>query len=237
MSKLQFAVLASGSKGNAVYVQPGNIPGFLLDCGLSKPELERRLKMIGKTINDVRGAFITHAHGDHYNMITSSSLPWRRNCFSLRLGIDYFNDDCKITHFRLSHGDCPCYGFRVDYKGMSLAYVVDTEYVPEESLQYLIDLDAIIIEANYREEILLSRRQNTAGLFGNPAARHLSNEQATCILSIINSPRLKHVIMAHGSSRNNTPAFAWNAGKAGAPQAEVLVAMHDRPSKMITLMN
>jgi len=234
MNKLQFAVLASGSKANAVYVQPGNDTGFLLDCGLSKPMLKKRLRIIGKTFDDVSGAFITHSHGDHDNMITSNSLPWRSGCFKFSRGIDYFDDECKVARFRLHHGDCRCYGFRVDYKGMSLAYVVDTEYVPEESLQYLIDLDAIIIEANYRESFLQDYPNHVHGC---PAARHLSNEQATCILSTINSPRLKHVVMAHVSSRNNTPAFAWNAGQAGAPQAQVLVAEQDMPSRMITLMN
>lgn len=232
MNKLQFAVLASGSKGNAVAVLPGGPPtGFLLDCGLSRPVFEKRLIMISKSIGDIAGAFITHNHPDHDNRITSCSLPWAKRIHALKV---YEFGSLRVIPFRLAHGDCPCYGFRVDYKGMSLAYVVDTEYVPEESLQYLFDLDAIIIEANYRESFLQDYPNH---VHGDPAARHLSNEQATCILSIINSPRLKHVVMAHVSSRNNTPAFVWNAGKAGAPQAQVLVAEQDMPSKMITLMN
>lgn len=234
MNKLQFAVLASGSTGNAVYVQPGNDTGFLLDCGLSKPVLKKRLKIIGKTINDVSGAFITHSHGDHNNLTASRSLPWNRRFYSYRTGTDYFNDKCKITHFKLAHGDCPCYGFRVDYNDLSIAYLVDTEYIPEESLQYLFDLDAIIIESSYRERML---KESGGTVYGNVGDRHLSNEQATCVLGCINSNRLKYVIMAHISSRLNTKAFAYNAGKEGAPQAEVIVAEQDKPIKMITLMS
>jgi hypothetical protein len=115
--------------------------------------------------------------------------------------------------------------------------VVDNNYVPEESLEYLLDLDAIIIETNYREEILRSRSYGNQYIYGDPTARHLSNEQAACILSTINSPRIKHVVMVHVSSRNNTPDFAWNAGKAGAPQASVVVAEQDMPTKTITLMS
>jgi phosphoribosyl 1,2-cyclic phosphodiesterase len=236
MNKLQFAVLASGSRGNAVYVQPGNDTGFLIDCGLSKPVLEKRLKMVGKTLDDVRGAFITHSHGDHHHVQCVARLGWRKTYFYHSFP-HWFNVHTKITPFRLSHGDCPCYGFRIDYSGMSLAYVVDTDYVPEESLEYLLDLDAIIIETNYREEILRSRSYGNQYIYGDPTARHLSNEQAACILSTINSPRIKHVVMVHVSSRNNTPDFAWNAGKAGAPQASVVVAEQDMPTKTITLMS
>ena len=236
MSKLQFSVLASGSRGNAVYVQPGDRPGFLLDCGLSKQVLTKRLKMIGKTLDDVDGAFITHLHGDHYYIQCVARLGWRKTYFH-HSSPHWFNVHTKITPFRLSHGDCQCYGFRVDYSGMSLAYVVDNNYVPEESLEYLLDLDAIIIEANYRKETLRSRSYSNQYIYGDPAARHLSNDQATCTLSTINSSRLKNVIMAHVSSRNNTPAFARNAGRAGAPQAEILVADQDMPTKMITMMN
>ena len=231
MSKLQFAVLASGSRGNAVYVQPGSGPGFLLDCGLSKSALSKRLKIIGKTIDDVAWAFMTHEHIDHWNSSCVMGIV-------ASLGVHHVHGSRRmflgatITPFELSHGDCPCYGFRVDYKGLSMAYLVDTKYVPEESLPYLFNLDAVIIEANYREGKVIVYPG-----YGRPEERHMSNEQAACTLGLINSDRLKHVVMAHGSSRNNTEAFALNAGKAGAPQAQVLVARHDQPTKMITLMN
>jgi phosphoribosyl 1,2-cyclic phosphodiesterase len=242
MSKLQFSVLASGSKGNAAAVFPDGKTGFLLDCGLSKKVLKKRLGLIGKSIDDIYRTFVTHHHGDHYNESGISAtqskgyrIPGHPYQSSNK---DVFKcSGCDITPFELSHGDCPCHGFRVDYKGMSMAYLVDTEYVPEESLPYLFDLDAIIIEANYREQILRSRVDQYQYIYGDPTARHLSNEQAACILSLINSKRLKYVIMAHGSSRNSTPAFARNAGKTGAPQAQVLVAEQDRPTKMITLMS
>lgn len=229
MSKLQFSVLASGSRGNAVAVLPGGEKGFLLDCGLGMTVLKKRLELIGKSISDISGSMITHLHGDHHHYQSVMSFGWRKTHWHHGVSFWYFGT--KITPFALHHGDCPCHGFRIDYQGMSIAYLVDTEYVPEESLPYLFDLDAIIIEANYRESMVVVYPG-----YGDPTARHLSNEQAACTLGLINSKRLKHVIMAHGSSRNNTPAFAWNAGKAGVPQAQVLVAEQDRPTKMITLM-
>ena len=234
MSKLQFAVLASGSKGNAVAVFPGDGPGFLLDCGLSQKVLQKRLEIVGKNLEDIQGAFITHHHGDHFNGSGLSGMSWIRSIFTQVPANPADDiDGCMIKGFKLSHGDLPCHGFRVDYKEMSFAYLVDTEYVPEESLKYLFDLDAIIIEANYRENMIKGR----SNIHGDPTSRHLSNEQAACVLGLINSTRLKHVIMAHGSSRNNTPAFACNAGTWGAPQAQVLWSEQDRPTKMITLMS
>lgn len=233
MNKLQFSVLASGSRGNAVAVFPGNGPGFLLDCGLTGKELDRRLAMIDNDRNDIAFACVTHAHKDHCNWSLKN-----RNDRMIRLYTDHtgwggqwFLSGVYITSFALLH-DVECFGFRVEYNGINIAYVTDTAYIPEESLQYLLNLDALVIEANYREKLLAESQDQ----YGRPSSRHLSNEQVSCILKTVSSPRLKHVVLTHLSNRFNTPAFARNAGVEGAPQATVTVSVQDKPTKMITIM-
>ena len=67
MNKLKLSVLASGSRGNAVAVFPGDGHGLLLDCGLSGKELDRRLKMINKSREVLAFGCVTHNHNDHCN--------------------------------------------------------------------------------------------------------------------------------------------------------------------------
>jgi len=231
MNRLQFSALASGSKGNAVAVFPGDGKGFLLDCGLSNKELNRRLTMINKKCDDIAWVLMTHCHRDHwrYETVMSGSQS-----ISSWWNDGYTKSICgaSVTAFRLKH-DVQCFGFRVEYNGINIAYVTDTAYIPEESMEYLFDLDALIIEANYREQILSNYPEY---VHGDPASRHLSNEQVSCILSTVNSPRLKHVVLTHLSDRFNTPAFASNAGVAGASRASVIVSGQDNPTKIITIM-
>lgn len=233
MNKLQFSVLASGSRGNAVAVFPGNGPGFLLDCGLTGKELDRRLRMINKKRDELKCTFATHTHKDHFNLKLKDKQPgitWIFTCHSHGFDYDLLHG-CRLISFGLEH-DVECFGFRVEYNGINIAYVTDTAYIPEESLQHLLDLDALVIEANYREKLLAESQDQ----YGRPSSRHLSNEQVTCILKTVNSPRLKHVVLTHLSSRYNTQSFAHNAGVNGAPQANVIVSEQDQPTKMITIM-
>ncbi|MFH1490645.1 MAG: MBL fold metallo-hydrolase, partial [Pseudomonadota bacterium] len=61
---MRFSVLASGSGGNACYIETVHA-GILVDAGLSGRELIRRLEMIGVKPEDLNAIFITHEHADH----------------------------------------------------------------------------------------------------------------------------------------------------------------------------
>jgi phosphoribosyl 1,2-cyclic phosphodiesterase len=67
---LQFAVLASGSRGNSTLIQAGG-PGLLIDVGLPHRKLARRLASVGCAWESVGCALLTHTHGDH---LDNSSL-------------------------------------------------------------------------------------------------------------------------------------------------------------------
>src|SRR6185437_2895788 len=59
-----FCPLASGSKGNSIYVGTENTK-ILIDAGLSTKVLISRLGEIGVSLEQIDAVLISHEHGDH----------------------------------------------------------------------------------------------------------------------------------------------------------------------------
>jgi phosphoribosyl 1,2-cyclic phosphodiesterase len=62
---VRFTVLASGSSGNAAFLQVDGF-GLLIDVGLGSRQLASRLQAIGATWNHVHAVLLTHTHSDHW---------------------------------------------------------------------------------------------------------------------------------------------------------------------------
>jgi len=61
---LAVCVLASGSKGNAIFISDG-VNSILLDAGISATEIKRRLKSRGLSPKDLDAILLSHEHSDH----------------------------------------------------------------------------------------------------------------------------------------------------------------------------
>ena len=59
-----FCPLASGSKGNAIYLGTEKTK-ILIDAGISVKDLTARLKAINVDLSEIEAVLITHEHGDH----------------------------------------------------------------------------------------------------------------------------------------------------------------------------
>src|SRR5699024_7106971 len=84
---LRFSVLASGSSGNAFYIEAGETK-LLVDVGLSGKQMEKLLADINRDPRDVTGILVSHEHSDHvkglgvlarkYNLpIYANEKTWR----------------------------------------------------------------------------------------------------------------------------------------------------------------
>ena len=62
--KLSVCMLASGSKGNAIYISDGTTT-LLVDAGLSGVEIERRLQAHDINPRDIDAMIVSHEHSDH----------------------------------------------------------------------------------------------------------------------------------------------------------------------------
>jgi ribonuclease BN (tRNA processing enzyme) len=70
---LRFAMLASGSSGNAGWLQVGS-HGLLIDAGLGPRRLAQRLSAVGAHWREVSAVLLTHTHGDHWKEKTFNHL-------------------------------------------------------------------------------------------------------------------------------------------------------------------
>ena len=175
----RFAVLASGSSGNASFLEVG-AAGWLVDFGLPPHLIGERLAAVGRAWTHVRAALLTHTHGDHWNRDTLEHLrrlavpviahaehhdrlaaqkayaPLRRAGL---VGVYAEGEPLPLAPgvvlraVRAPHDADPTFGFRVDVQagdaGWSLAYLSDAGHVTPAVVDAFADVDLLAVEFNH----------------------------------------------------------------------------------------
>ncbi|WP_181347373.1 MBL fold metallo-hydrolase [Thalassobacillus sp. CUG 92003] len=227
---LRFSVLASGSTGNAFYIESGE-EKILVDAGLSGKKIEGLLGQIDVTPHELTKILVTHEHSDHikglgimarrYNLpIYANEKTWHameRHIGKISLDQKFpFNmeetrtfGNLDIESFAVSHdaADPMFYTFRSHGKKVSL--VTDLGYVSERIKKTVEDADALIFEANHDVDMLRMGRYpwNTKRrILGDSG--HVSNEDCGLALNDIISDRTKRIYLAHLSQDNNMKDLA-----------------------------
>jgi phosphoribosyl 1,2-cyclic phosphodiesterase len=101
-----------------------------------------------------------------------------------------------------------------------LGVLTDTGWPTPHIAQALSGVDALVLECNHDLDMLLNGpypprlKQRIAGRMG-----HLANAASADLVRAMDCSRLQHVIAAHLSEHNNTPALA-RAALAGALNCE-----------------
>lgn len=228
MRRVKAAVLSSGSAGNCVWVEAdGHV--VLIDCGLSVPELGRRLSAIGERVEDVAAVFITHDHGDHVG--SSVALARKRGVplYATRgthsvlrrlpeeLARTVRGDDrvdsgpFEIRCITVPHDGIESVAYRVTHRATarSMAVVTDLGYVPRGVVDAVEGVNLLVAEHNHDDRMLIegpypamlkSRIRSPVG--------HLSNEQGASLVAGVSHAGLTQVVLAHLSETNNTPDAA-----------------------------
>jgi phosphoribosyl 1,2-cyclic phosphodiesterase len=220
--------LQSGSNGNCIYVETGNVR-LIFDAGISGIETERRLSARGKEIRDVDAVIISHDHADHakyagilhrkYGLpiyMTKATL----NAAYARCGLGRLNEVChfysgdcfrvgnvEIKTIPTPHDGADGIVFVVESSGKKLGIMTDLGHVFDELRAEVAQLDAVFIESNYDPEMLakgpypvfLQKRITGPG-------GHISNFESAELL--IDAKRLKWACLSHLSQHNNYPSLA-----------------------------
>lgn len=232
---MRFASIGSGSEGNGLVVEAG-ATRVLIDCGFGVRDTVARLARIGVAPESLTAILVTHEHTDHIGGVPAFAARYETPVW-LTFGTtavtgDRFDGVAQVygfdSHDVFSIGDLEVRPFPVPHDAREpVQFVVSdgacrlgvltdiggsTPYVEAS----LTGCHALVLECNHDLELLagsdypFSLKQRIAGRFG-----HLHNEAAAALLAALDTSRLQHIIAAHLSQHNNTPAKA-RAALAGA---------------------
>jgi phosphoribosyl 1,2-cyclic phosphodiesterase len=231
---MRFCSLGSGSSGNASVVEAGSgvsTSRLLIDCGFSARELESRLLRAGLHAEQLDAIFVTHEHGDHIGCAVTLArrhrLPlwmsrgtWRAIGEPDLAGLLHFARDSQaievgdllLTPYTVTHDAQEPLQLRVSNGARHLGVLTDVGSITPHLLANLQGCDALLLECNHDRELLAQSRY-PASLKARIGGRygHLANDTAAEILAACVHSGLHHLVAAHLSKQNNSPALARNA--------------------------
>ena len=216
------SALGSGSGGNAFFVESPE-GALLVDQGFSRRELLRRMECAGCDPSRLKGALLTHEHGDHARgarvLCDSLHLPLYttaaaalalRRCGNLPEMVRVFEPGARfeaagfsVTSFPLPH-DVDTVGFRLDFHGVSVGIATDLGSAGESVRRYLRRCRALVIESNYDREMLMNSdrrlevKRRIMGFHG-----HLDNRETSSLLGELLDGETELLMLAHVSRECN----------------------------------
>jgi phosphoribosyl 1,2-cyclic phosphodiesterase len=231
---LAVCILASGSKGNSIYISDGNT-AILIDAGLSGAEIERRLHSRALSAKNLDAILVSHEHTDHIQAVgilsrryqlpvyisprTKKAFPRLGKVHDLRTfecGATFQINNMTIHPFSISHDAEDPVGFTIGQNGTIIGIATDLGIATAMVKQHLKNCSLLIIEFNH-DPVMLEQGPYPWPIKQRIKSRtgHLSNVESKKLLEELQHDNLKHVILAHLSDTNNTPQKAFGeASKA-----------------------
>lgn len=237
-------MLGSGSGGNATLLDSGQGP-LLIDAGLSAKQLVLRMRELGVDPEDLQGILITHEHGDHVKGLEVFCRKFQIPVYATALTQEVLarkvssvqqwklfaagqNFDCggvRVESFSIPHDAVDPVGFKFGYEGQQAALMTDLGHANARLLEQLRGVTAMVLEANYCDQMLEDDEVRPWSLKQRISSRHghLSNKQACEVARELRVHGLDRVVLGHLSKDCNSAAVA-SAAFEGLGLGEVRVA-------------
>lgn len=227
---LKIQSLASGSKGNVIYISDG-VTNILVDQGLGLRELGKRMEAIGLDPRTVNAVLVTHEHSDHIKGVA----PFLKNYpnvvlylpdiavipFLSKIGrvpddcFQSFNEkfninDIEIDFFELQHDSEFCFGYVFKNGDCKISLATDLGIINEAIIKKMAGSQIVLIESNHDTTKLSHNAKYPSWLKRRVAGPHghLSNVACSAAVYQLATTGVQQVILAHLSEENNTPTLA-----------------------------
>jgi phosphoribosyl 1,2-cyclic phosphodiesterase len=252
-----FCPLASGSKGNCLYLGTEKTK-ILIDAGISAKALKEKLGQINIDLSHIDAILVTHEHTDHIQGLKALAyrlgIPILANHETAKGIVEHFHDcpkfkifstgetfefgDLVIHPFSVQHDTLDPVAFTIRTDHLKLGVCTDLGFVTSLVQKQLEQCDYLYVEANHQPSMVhasarpMIYKQRVLGRSG-----HLSNEACGTLLSHIAHSKLKHVHLAHLSSECNTPETALGVVQdilqANGIQLDISIAFQDKVSRPV----
>ncbi len=250
-----FCPLASGSKGNCIYVGTATTR-ILIDAGISISAIVQRLSEINVSIKSIQAVLITHEHTDHIKGLVAFAeklkIPVLANaetakgiCAALQVrprfkifttGETFEFGDLIVLPFSVPHDTLDPVAFVMQAGNLKLGFCADLGHVTSLVRKHLEDCDYLYLEANHEPSMVhASARPQVYKQRVLSKQGHLSNQQCADLLAAICHPKLKHVHLAHLSSECNAEEVALKVVREvlQGKNVDLSIAYQDKISKAI----
>lgn len=221
---MKIDILAGGSSGNCIAIRSSKST-ILIDAGVPKTKIEKRLLDVGIRPDNIDAIFITHAHSDHvkglplankYKIPVFAAKDEWQSIQDLDNSIIHYIDDSEcipfkdisITSFRVHHDAIDPRGYVVDIGKEKIAVCLDTGHIDTYMLEAMKNSDVYIIEANHEPALVeLCKYPNSVKTRILSDVGHLSNEQTAEALAHLVNGKGEKILITHLSTSNNRPAI------------------------------
>ncbi|HEX9078021.1 MAG TPA: MBL fold metallo-hydrolase [Desulfuromonadaceae bacterium] len=221
---MKICSLASGSKGNCLYLETGETR-VLIDVGLSLRETLARMEASAIDAGRVHAVLVSHEHIDHIrsagafarkfkvpviasHMVRTKAEKYlsKARVIEFEAGRSFEFRDCMIDPFPVTHDACDPVGFILESREGRCGSATDLGIVTRLVTEKLRGCRALNLESNHDVEMLMNGpypwdlKQRIKSRHG-----HLSNEESLELLHELAHEGLQALVMAHLSEVNNHP--------------------------------
>jgi len=212
---MKLKIINSGSAGNA-YILENEHEALLIECGVPFIEIKKALNF---NLNKLVGCLLTHEHLDHAKCIwdvwgagipivssekTLHKLSMQKGFPALFVDdLPEFIGNFTIHTFKVNHDAVDPIGFYIQHPDCeNVLFATDTYYLKHT----FPNLNNIIIEANYCEDILKNREENgNANTYISNRVRrsHMSIQQCLSTLGANDLSNVNNIVLIHLSDGNS----------------------------------